>query len=103
MPARCHNSGMPEDPKIRIRDRYTGRVQGVGFRATCRWVAESHPVTGWVRNEHDGSVLLEVQGELATVEAFLNAVSERLGHYIIAHDRISITPLKGEKSFGIAR
>lgn len=90
-------------PPIRIRVRYTGRVQGVGFRATCRWVAESYPVTGWVRNEHDKSVSLEVQGEPAIVERFLNDISDRLGHHITAHHRMIIAPIDGDKSFAIAR
>jgi hypothetical protein len=35
----------------------------VGFRASAQWVAAGRPLTGWVRNREDGSVLLEVQGE----------------------------------------
>lgn len=57
---------------------YQGRVQGVGFRAVAVDVARGHPVTGWVRNEPDFSVRLEVQGEAAAVEAMLAELRERL-------------------------
>lgn len=47
---------------IRKRIVFHGRVQGVGFRYTARYAAESLGLTGWVKNEWDGSVLMEVQG-----------------------------------------
>lgn len=47
---------------IRERVRVTGRVQAVGFRFTARIVAENYGVKGFVRNEYDGSVLMELQG-----------------------------------------
>lgn len=49
----------------------TGRVQGVGFRAsTAAWARENR-LTGWVRNTADGAVELEAQGQDAAVEALL--------------------------------
>lgn len=47
---------------LRLHIRFAGRVQGVGFRMTAQAVAESLNLTGWVRNEPDGSVSLELQG-----------------------------------------
>jgi len=37
-------------------------VQGVGFRYRTIHAAEAVGATGWVRNEPDGSVLMEIQG-----------------------------------------
>jgi len=48
--------------KIRQQLRFTGQVQGVGFRYTAYHLAVPLGLTGWVRNEPDGSVLMEVQG-----------------------------------------
>lgn len=62
---------------IRVRAVFVGRVQGVGFRATCQEVAGEFGLTGWVRNEHDGTVVAEVQGPRKAVDRFCEAVSER--------------------------
>ena len=61
---------------------YTGRVQGVGFRYQSMQVAKGFEVTGWVQNLPDGRVLLEVEGGVDEVRAFLAAVQERLDGYI---------------------
>ena len=54
--------------EIRRRVRFHGRVQGVGFRYTARFAAESLGLTGWVKNEWDGSVLMEVEGREMLVD-----------------------------------
>lgn len=48
--------------EIRKRIRFHGRVQGVGFRYTAKCLAQSLGLTGWAKNEYDGTVLMEVQG-----------------------------------------
>jgi len=50
---------------------FTGRVQGVGFRYKARYVADHYGLTGYVRNEYDGSVLVEVQGTELDIQMFL--------------------------------
>jgi acylphosphatase len=63
--------------------RYFGHVQGVGFRATVRSIAQDFKLKGWVKNEASGGVQLIVTAEEAEIEAFLKAVrSSRLGGYI---------------------
>ena len=42
---------------------FSGDVQGVGFRYRSFYIAQSLDLTGWVQNEDDGSVTLEVQGD----------------------------------------
>ena len=42
--------------------RFHGIVQGVGFRFTAKYLAQSLGLTGWVENEYDGTVLMEIQG-----------------------------------------
>ena len=42
---------------------FTGSVQGVGFRYRAQYAAQLLDLTGWVENEDDGSVTLEVQGD----------------------------------------
>ena len=57
---------------------YSGRVQGVGFRYQALQVAQGFEVAGYVRNLTDGRVELEAEGSAAEVEAFLDAVTERM-------------------------
>ena len=51
--------------------RISGRVQGVSFRWETQRQAERLGVTGWVRNEPDGSVAVHAEGEAAAVEALV--------------------------------
>jgi acylphosphatase len=47
---------------IAVRARITGRVQGVWFRAWTKAEAEARGLSGWVRNEPDGSVAALIAG-----------------------------------------
>ncbi len=95
----------PEDAR-RLRVRFVGRVQGVGFRWTAAMVARELGVTGWVRNEPDGSVTAEVQGEPAHVGAFFSRLLEEMGgrgmrtsYTIDRHDEIAV--VQGERAFEV--
>ena len=48
--------------EVRKRIHFQGLVQGVGFRYKAKYLAKSMGLTGWVRNEMDGTVTLEIQG-----------------------------------------
>lgn len=88
---------------MRIAVSYHGRVQGVGFRATVRSLAADLPVTGWVRNEADGSVRMEAQGgesDLRTLEA---RVEGAMGRFIRTSERRDIDSVAGETGFVIRR
>ena len=51
--------------------RVHGYVQGVAFRATCQWEAQARGVTGWARNEPDGTVSAWFEGEPEAVDAMV--------------------------------
>jgi acylphosphatase len=51
--------------------RIAGMVQGVSFRAYTRQQAEGLGVTGWVRNEPDGSVAGHFEGSDDAVDALV--------------------------------
>lgn len=94
----------PRGTLARVRVRYTGRVQGVGFRATARDLASNFQgLTGWVRNQADGSVLLEVQATDEHVRAFLDALRERMERRVMTTDATTIEPIVDERAFVIAR
>ena len=54
-----------------IQARVTGRVQGVSFRWYAQERARSLGVSGWVRNEPDGSVLLHAEGDDEAVDSLV--------------------------------
>ena len=88
---------------MRIRVRYAGRVQGVGFRANARSIAAGHPVTGWVRNEPEGTVLLEMQGEEGAVRGALDEIRTSMARYIATEDAATISDVSDETGFQITR
>ena len=51
--------------------RISGRVQGVGFRVWVQTEAGKLGLTGWVRNEDDGSVTALIVGAHAAVSAMM--------------------------------
>jgi acylphosphatase len=80
--------------------RYSGQVQGVGFRYTAERLAEGYPVSGYVRNLPGGDVELVAEGPAADVEAFLAALAQRMAGYI---ERTSVLdePVGGHSRFRI--
>ncbi len=69
-------------PSERRRVLFSGRVQGVGFRATCRWLAGGFEVAGYVRNSPDGRVEILIEGEAAEIDRYLTAVQNEMGDFI---------------------
>ena len=55
----------------RVRAVVSGRVQGVSYRASTVDEARRLGLVGWVRNNADGSVELEAEGEPTQVAALL--------------------------------
>ena len=57
-------------PEERVKLLIKGVVQGVGFRPFIYQLAQAHNLKGWVLNS-SGGVIIEAEGEKASVEAFL--------------------------------
>lgn len=66
----------------RRRIYFSGRVQGVGFRATTCGIAEPLNVTGLVQNLNDGRVLVIVEGPDAEIERFLEQLRRTMARHI---------------------
>ena len=56
---------------VRMQIRFFGRVQGVGFRWTAKNLASLYDLTGWVLNDWDDTVLMEVQGGKTEIEKMI--------------------------------
>ena len=65
---------------IRKRIVFHGCVQGVGLRYRARHAAERLGATGWVRNEYDGSVTMEIQGTEEQIDGVILAIER--GRYV---------------------
>ncbi len=90
----------------RVAVRFTGTVQGVGFRWTCREIAHELGLTGWVRNEYDGSVSLEIQGEGDDVSAFFSKLVAYFKGYrftirFTIDEKEDIPLVEGEQDFAV--
>ena len=59
-----------------VRLRITGRVQGVGFRHFTTTTARDLGLAGGVRNEPDGSVVLEAAGDADALDRLRRAVEK---------------------------
>ena len=93
---------VPDGPKtslIRIHYRFSGRVQGVGFRYEAKVTADQLDLTGWVRNEDDGTVTAEVEGPESHINEFLR-VMRAVPRFDITDIQIERVPLsETEPSF----
>lgn len=65
---------MSAETLIRKRLVFRGRVQGVGFRWRARIAADAAGATGWVRNNFDGSVTMELQGTEAQLDMVVQSL-----------------------------
>ncbi len=57
--------------------QFSGKVQGVGFRAAVAKIARDFPVTGWVKNLPDGRVQMVVEGTDENIKKFRQAIRDR--------------------------
>ncbi len=86
--------------KIREHIIFYGHVQGVGFRYRAMYLARSLQLTGWVRNEWDGTVEMEVQGTLQDIQQLLVKLREQ--RFIFISDvREKRIPVEPENSFHV--
>lgn len=83
---------------VRRHYRFTGQVQGVGFRYRARYAADGMCVTGWVKNEWDGSVEMEVQGTEEAINRML-AMINRSSYIRIDSIECRDIPLKERETF----
>lgn len=94
--------GITGDNRAMIRKHltFTGQVQGVGFRYRAHSIANELGLTGYVRNEYNGTVEAEVQGTAEAIAEYIrrlqNASYIRI-EYIAEYDM----PLQEETCYRI--
>lgn len=86
----------------RLRISVSGQVQGVFFRANARQEARRLGLTGFARNEQDGTVTIEIQGDDSALETFLAWVRRGSGSARVddlAHE--AIPPVSDETDVSV--
>ena len=84
---------------IRRHIVFYGWVQGVGFRYRARHAADLYGCTGWVRNEWDGSVTMEIQGTEEQIDSVILAIEKGLYVRIENMDSKTIPVIEQEHGF----
>ena len=75
---------------------FEGLVQGVGFRWRARQAARAAGATGWVRNDANGMVSMELQGSEAQIDRVLQTLEQ--GRFIrIENISIRTIPTEAEE------
>ncbi|MEQ8703387.1 MAG: acylphosphatase [Phaeodactylibacter sp.] len=86
-----------------VKLRITGKVQGVFFRASTREKAQQLGITGWVKNEPDGSVTAVGQGPEADLQKWINWCHEGPPHARVDAVDTKAQPVSDCQQFEILR
>lgn len=83
--------------------QFHGRVQGVGFRWTTRELFSPYPITGYVENRGDGSVILVAQGEREVVSSAIHLLRQHFASHIREATTTWESPTEIFQDFSIRR
>lgn len=75
-----------------------GVVQGVGYRYFCYRSALNLNLTGWARNNPDGSVGAWVEGERGAVEQFIDDIKAGPRHAAVTDVQVNWKEFTGKFS-----
>ena len=84
---------------IRRHIVFTGQVQGVGFRWRARQAAALYDCTGWVRNDWDGTVTMEIQGNEEALDRVIQAIESGRFVWIRSMEVTPMPPDPDERDF----
>ena len=83
--------------------RVTGKVQGVWFRQSTQLQAKALDITGWVRNEADGSVLIHAFGAMDKLKLLEQWCEEGPPHAKVGSVHSESIPLEDHNDFVVRR
>lgn len=82
--------------KVRAYVVFEGLVQGVFFRANTKRCADSHGLTGWVRNMSDGRVEAVFEGEEEKVRDAIEWCATRQPYAKVESKKVEFSRATGE-------
>jgi acylphosphatase len=83
--------------------RVSGKVQGVFYRASARAHAEALEITGFARNESDGSVYIEAEGDEENLRQFVEWCYRGPERAVVSNVEVGEGELKSFSSFDVNR
>lgn len=86
-----------------INIKVSGKVQGVSFRAVTKVVADQMGVRGMIRNEQDGSVYIEAEGDDTLLEVFIDWCNEGTDRAKVENVEITPGEVKHYQNFEIIK
>ena len=109
MSSRGSKDKRPDGQKLvpgtrRLALRFWGEVQGVGFRWTSQIVADRVGCTGWVKNEFDGSVSMELQGTDEQIGLWFKGFAKSYAHRPLRYhidEKHELAPIADERRFEV--
>ena len=78
-----------------------GKVKGVGFRSRTEEASKKFPVTGWMRNESDDFISMEIQGTKKEINRFIRYLKRGKGIRIENIKAREIAAVPDESGFSI--
>jgi acylphosphatase len=81
--------------EVRARAVISGRVQGVFFRLETKQAAQRYGVSGWVKNQIDGTVAAVFEGSKENVDAILEWCKQGPPHANVTHVDVAWEDYKG--------
>jgi acylphosphatase len=79
----------------RLEATVIGRVQGVGFRYHVLRQATDLGLTGWVANEHDGSVRCRAEGPRSDLDTLVEALETGPSGAVVERVVVGFGPATG--------
>ena len=87
--------------KIHYSIQIYGRVQNVGFRYFVVMKAGEYEITGTVKNETDGTVVVEAEGTKEQLDIFLVDIEKGPGWARVDDIKVSQPPVADYKGFRV--
>jgi DNA ligase D-like protein (predicted 3'-phosphoesterase) len=84
-----------------VRATVRGGVQGVGFREAALRRAGDLGVLGWVRNEADGSLVVQAEGSDEAVDALVEWLGEGPRGAVVEDVEVGKSKVEGHEQFAI--
>ena len=83
---------------IAIKVEIRGRVQGVGYRQFTQTCARNYGVTGWVKNQSNGTVAALCEGDEKAVLQLINCCRQGPAMAAVEHLDIKVEEYSGDFS-----